>query len=276
MKSRYLLNYYLSNLQAELFLAHCSTVHDGWRDIDYTPDYSKLYFFLEGSGWVRIGDQEFYPKPGQFLLMPEGVCQSYSYIGGQGYRKFWCHFSAKVGEINLFQLIDLPFLCTPRDPATTTRLFDELVHYTNSHALNAGLLAKARLLELLSHFVSEHDQEALTLKHAAPVQRLNDILDYIHRHIHRELTIAELAAHACLHPNYFIRMFKAHMGMPPIQYIGRKKMDKAKELLAQSSYPIAEIGEMVGFRDMYHFSKQFKKITGLAPSDYRKQRLGQA
>lgn len=276
MKSQYLLNYYLSNLHVDLFLAHCSTVHDGWRDMDYTPGYSKFYFVLEGNGWVRIGDQEFYPQPGQLLLMPEGVSQSYSYIGGQPYYKFWCHFTAKVGEVNIFQLIDLPFLCTTREPALTKRLFDELVYYTNSSELNAGLLAKARLLELFSHFISQHENEALTLKNVAPVQRLNEILDYIHHNIHREISIGELAARACLHPNYFIRMFKEQMGVPPIHYIGRKKMEKAKELLAQSSYSVTEIGEMVGFRDMYHFSKQFKKIAGLAPSDYRKQRLGNA
>lgn len=273
MNSKYLLTYYLSNLHADLFLAHSSKVHTGWRDMDYTPDYSKLYYILEGDGWVRIGDQEFQPKAGQLLLMPEGVSQSYSYVGGEPYHKYWCHFNVKVGEVNLFQLIDLPYLCTPDDQEKTRELFGELVQYAASDDVCSGLLAKARLLELFSHFIRQQESDAVSLKNAAPVQRLNDILDYIHSNLSREITIGELAARACLHPNYFIRMFKEQMGVPPIQYIARKKMEKAKGLLEQSPYSIAEIGEQVGFQDMYHFSKQFKKIAGLSPSDYRKQRL---
>jgi AraC-like DNA-binding protein len=65
-------------------------------------------------------------------------------------------------------------------------------------------------------------------------------------------------------------MFKEQMGVPPIQYILRVKMEKAQELLVQTEESVSEVARQVGFQDYSHFSKQFKKLVGLAPTEYRK------
>ncbi|MDG0791511.1 AraC family ligand binding domain-containing protein [Cohnella ginsengisoli] len=103
-----LLQMYLSNLQVNVTALGFNPVWSDWRGIDYTPDYNKFYFITDGEGWLKIGDRELYPKPGQLALMPEGVRQSYSAINDKPYTKFWCHFTAKIGTINLFDLIRLP------------------------------------------------------------------------------------------------------------------------------------------------------------------------
>ncbi|WP_338554350.1 AraC family transcriptional regulator [Paenibacillus sp. KS-LC4] len=272
MNAHSLLAYYLSHMQIELFIAHHNTVSTEWRDLDFTPDYSKFYFIEHGSGWLKIGDEEYAPVPGQLILMPEGVPQSYSVIkGSDTYRKYWCHFSAKVGEINLFKLLDMPYLCTAVDQERVRTIFAELVLYANDQTVYARLLAKAKLLELFSLFVMQQGEESISLKKAAVTQRLTEILSYIQLNSGSDITIQDLAQRACLHPNYFIRMFKEQMGVPPIQYIARLKIEKAKELLADSSLSVSEVAEQTGFNDLFYFSKQFKKIAGVSPTEFRKQ-----
>jgi len=134
-------------------------------------------------------------------------------------------------------------------------------------------MAKLKLMELFSHLIKNLDPEQIRLKNIRSIVKLSEVLSYIQQHIQKEMTVSELADVACLHPNYFIRIFKEHMGIPPIQYIARKKIDKAKELLVTTSHTVNEISYLLSFHDMFHFSKQFKKIAGLTPTEFRKQKI---
>jgi len=269
MDNQALLTNYLSNLKVDLFMADYNLCGLDWRDIDYTPDYSKFYFICAGEGWLKIGDQEYYPKPGQLFLMPEGVKQSYSCISAQPFEKYWCHFSAKVGDINLFKMIELSHVCRDIDPQVIQQIFSSLTNHMKSDAVYAQLLAKSKLMELFSYFIMNTDVDDVIFRNLASVEKLTNILAYIDAHIEQNLTIHELAEMAYMHPNYFIRLFKQQIGVPPIQYITRKKIAKAKELLRSTQSTVGEIAQDLGFSDLYYFSKQFKKNVGLSPSDFR-------
>ncbi|MCL6606046.1 MAG: AraC family transcriptional regulator [Paenibacillus sp.] len=271
MDNRALLTNYLSNLKVDLFMADYNLCSTDWRDIDYTPDYSKFYFICEGEGWLKIGDQDCYPKPGQLILMPEGIKQSYSYISGDPFLKYWCHFSAKVGDINLFKILELSEVCINADPNVVKGIFSEITNYAKSDAVYAHLLAKGKLMELFSYFIMNIDLDGIIFKNLNTIEKLTKILAYIDSNIEQNISVHELAEIAFMHPNYFMRFFKQKIGVPPIQYITRKKIDKAKELLTSTPRTVSEIAEQLGFSDLFYFSKQFKKIVGLTPTDFRRQ-----
>lgn len=262
---------YMSNLNIELYTAAYNSCDLTWRDLDYTPDYSKLYYICDGDGWLKIDGQEYFPKKGQLILMPEGVQQSYSYINEHPYRKYWCHFRVTIGGVNLFNFIQTEHLCLPQHAELVTQLFEELVTLHNSNEIYAPLLAKSKLMELFAHFMMSINEESIRYKHRTSVEKLAQVLAYIEEHIEQNVTIDELAEVACMHPNYFIRIFKQQMGVPPLQYITRKKMNQAKELLLTSTCSISEIADQLGFHDMFYFSKQFKKNIGTTPTAFRKQ-----
>jgi AraC family transcriptional regulator of arabinose operon len=266
-----LLSNYLANLRIDLYMADHNRVELAWRDIDYTPDYSKFYFITDGEGWLKIGDQEHRPRPGQLILMPEGVKQSYSTISEFTYTKYWCHFSAYVGDLNLFQLVELPHIWDVADRAYVEEVMESVVTHMNSNTVHGMLLAKSKLMELIAYCVSQTEAKRIVLRNGQTIEKLSAVLDYIHLHIEKEFTVQELAEVARVHPNYLIRLFKRYLGVPPIQYITRKKMDKAKQLLTQSQDSVSAIAERIGFSDLFYFSKQFKKNTGLTPTEYRRQ-----
>ncbi|OWA34915.1 AraC family transcriptional regulator [Saccharibacillus sp. O16] len=276
MDHRMRLSNYLSNLEVELITAHHNVCAPDWSDMDYTPDYSKFYFICEGEGWLKIGDQEYYPQPGELFLMPEGTHQSYSVISDRPFEKYWCHFTAHVGGINLFKLLDLNPRCMPVQSERLAQVFGELVEYANSDTIYAKLLAKSKLMELIVCYLMSLnvEQEPVVLRTHASADRLTQVLDYIDDHFAENITVEALADRAYMHPNSFIRVFKQYAGMPPIQYVTHKKMEKAKQLLATTSHSISEVAQQLGFNDTFYFSKQFKKHAGLSPSDYRRQRLG--
>ncbi len=76
-----------------------------------------------------------------------------------------------------------------------------------------------------------------------------------------------------LNKSYFIRLFRKKMGIPPLQYFIRMKIETACYLLKDSQLSISTIAEQLHFFDEFHFSRVFKKRMGIPPSDYRRGTL---
>lgn len=157
-------------------------------------------------------------------------------------------------------MIELSHVCRDIDPHVVQEIFSSLTNHMKSDAVYAQLLAKSKLMELFSYFIMNTNVDDIIFRNLASVEKLTKILTYIDAHIERNITIHELAEIAYMHPNYFIRLFKQQIGVPPIQYITRKKITKAKELLRSTQRSVGEIAYDLGFSDLYYFSKQFKKM----------------
>lgn len=72
---------------------------------------------------------------------------------------------------------------------------------------------------------------------------------------------------------YFRKIFTKLFGVAPMHYIVIRKIEKAKELLSYDEFSITEIAASSGFKDIYHFCRAFKNITGFSPTNYRNKFL---
>lgn len=96
---------------------------------------------------------------------------------------------------------------------------------------------------------------------------------FIEEHLDREVPLEEVAEVLGLNASYFSQLFKQMTGETFVHYRISRRMEKAKRLLGNSGYRITDISYEVGYADHPHFTKTFKKFTGLSPSEYR-SRLG--
>lgn len=92
---------------------------------------------------------------------------------------------------------------------------------------------------------------------------------FINDRFSEDLTVFTLAEQFHVARNYFSRLFKKEMGEGCNEYITRKRIERAKQLLADSRLKTYEIAEQVGYHDTNYFSLAFKKNTGLSPKEYR-------
>ena len=99
---------------------------------------------------------------------------------------------------------------------------------------------------------------------------LKSALEYIEKKYTDEtLSLNDIAAVIDVSPNYFSAIFSQEMGVTFIEYVTKKRMDKAKKLLRQSDMHTAEIAMEVGYKDPHYFSFVFKKTQGCTPREYR-------
>jgi len=110
-----------------------------------------------------------------------------------------------------------------------------------------------------------------TMKQQLPAR--NQIIQeaelYMLKHFQDNLSLQVVADHVHVTPVWLSKLFKKEKQMTFIDYLTFIRMEKAKELLGDTSYRIYQIALEVGYRDRAHFAKTFKKVTGKTPKDYR-------
>lgn len=269
---RLLIKNYLSNMQVNITLAGYTKCFKDWHDIDYTPAYNKFYLIYGGEGWLRIGGRDYYPKPGQLFLMPGGVKQSYSTISDNTFLKHWCHFTASIGEMNLFDLINTPYFIDVENPAILKDLFTNLLENYSGSGMTSILKAKASIYSIIAYFLENCGVEPNRSLDTPAAEKLDIVLTFIESHLADDITVEELAKTVYLHPNYFIRFFKKHLGSSPMHYLKSVRLDRARALLVGSATPVKEIALMTGFKDLFHFSRSIKNYTGFSPSELRRSK----
>ncbi len=89
----------------------------------------------------------------------------------------------------------------------------------------------------------------------------------------RHWRVKDLARLSGLSEPHFYRRFRQVTGSSPIDWLRRERINHARRRLLQSNDPIKQVAEQVGYNDAFFFSRDFKRYTGLAPSEYRRQHV---
>lgn len=103
--------------------------------------------------------------------------------------------------------------------------------------------------------------------------RVQSVIEFMNNNLQRTISLPELAAIAYLSPSRFSHLFKAQIGVSPVEYFIRLKMEKARNLLTTSLLSIKEIMALVGCGTRSNFVSQFRRYFECAPSEYRKRSL---
>lgn len=101
-------------------------------------------------------------------------------------------------------------------------------------------------------------------------ERIFKIKNLMEEHPSRRYTIPDLAKQASMSIPHFCAEFKKNVGVSPVEYHIRIRLQLARHLLYDRNLSISEIADRVGYNDIYHFSKQFKKHYGVSPRALRK------
>jgi AraC family transcriptional regulator len=99
-------------------------------------------------------------------------------------------------------------------------------------------------------------------------EQLACVRQYIRTNLTEDIHVAQLAALVRLSPHYFSQVFRQAVGVPPHRYVLRERIREAQQLLSAGAMSLAELATHLGFSDQSHFSRAFRKVTGMTPGAY--------
>ncbi len=140
----------------------------------------------------------------------------------------------------------------------------------SSHREGAwGLAIKGNLYLLLFNLVTLYE-EKINSKNNKRIDKLKPVIKHVELHYSEPTTVAEMAALAGFSESHFMRFFKETFGVSFITYLNDYRLSMAARMLLSTEETILEISQQVGFENLSHFNRQFKKKYNKTPSQYTK------
>ena len=130
-----------------------------------------------------------------------------------------------------------------------------------------------KLQTVLERILGDGSTSSGNVQELVAPSTIRKIMDEIREHYTENITLTGLAEKYSISVSYLSELLKAHLQLSFSEYISSKRIQKAKELLADDSLSIEQIAEQTGYNDYFYFTKVFKKNTGISPSKYRKNLL---
>jgi AraC-like DNA-binding protein len=125
--------------------------------------------------------------------------------------------------------------------------------------------------QLLTHLIGLLIRLRRTRLGAAPgaLERVQRTIQHLKKHLALRFDVATLASMAGLSPSHFAALFSKLTGEAPRHYLARLRVHRAAQLLRTTNHTVKTIAQRVGYEDPLHFSRNFRRIFGQSPSEYR-------
>jgi AraC family transcriptional regulator len=163
---------------------------------------------------------------------------------------------------------------TQLDDPQICRLLTTLDAHLHDGSPAGSLFSESIALALSAHIAERYaslPQQLERHRGGLPPSRLKRVLEYINTNLSDQLQLSTLAEVADTNLYHFARAFKQTVGESPHQYVLRRRIEHAKQLLRDPQISVIEASARTGFVDQSHFSKVFRRLVGTAPTQYRKQ-----
>lgn len=229
-------------------------------------DAYLVFYTLGGAGIIEQGGQSVTLGQNQALLMD---CRAPQRYVTDPVRHHWYHLWAHVngaGADAISQAMGLPKLQPVSLPLADVKpIFETIFENMKKEGYIESLTTSLAVDRLLTSIALAPDSRGSFIEFdAVSVARR-----YMEEHYAEDLHVDDVAREAAISTSQLIRLFKRQLGTTPHSYLLRYRITQAKELLAETTLPVATIARQVGFASESNFSYRFGEMCGQSPSAYR-------
>lgn len=236
-------------------------------------EHHELILATGGNGNIVIQNKKYKAREGMIFYIPSGTLQSIEsdfknplYFISVHFSYVNVLFSNNKWDIkNRTKILPLSLMQEVKDCYEINYLFRRITDSWNEKLPSYEFVTKVLLEQLIFQIYQNEKREnhnySVTLK-------VENIIKYMRENIKNKLTLTELADRVKLSPAYLSRAFKSSTGYTVIGLFNKIKIDKAKELMIEGNKKVKDIAHEVGFNDEFYFSRIFKKVEGISPSEF--------
>ncbi len=272
--------------------------HKNYRVENHTHEFLELNLITQGQGWHELSGRRMQVERSDVFVIPSGIIHSYGCDHGLDV----LHILLRPGFLLEHQTefitlpgFDLLFTVEPAfraavgsryslhlEPSDTAQILQicNNIELEQSRApsphrdLRLSGLGLSLIAYLCRCYTEQHAE--MLAEHATTDVRaaaIHDTVQFMSEHAGDALSSADLARRARMSPSAYSRLFHRIIGVTPIDYLARLRIQRARRLLSGGNMPLTAIAIETGFYDAAHFTRTFRRLVQCTPGQYRK-RLG--
>ncbi|GGD84876.1 AraC family transcriptional regulator [Paenibacillus nasutitermitis] len=246
-----------------------------YRDRPLGCEMHILIYCAGGEGWITRGSQPSVRVTAQTLtVIPAGMPHSYGADENNPWSIYWFHLmgedaAAFFGSLNT-EAGQLRM--TLSHSVKLLDLFEQC--YDILSAKPYSMDHQVHVSQIMRYWLSFAGLMNAGAGGDRSERHIEQAIQFMQEQLESNLTLEKLAAHTRISRQHLNHLFKQSTGFAPIDYYLRMKIQRAGQLLDLTDRSMKDISLSLGFQDPYYFSRLFKKMIGLSPTEYRNKLKG--
>lgn len=275
--------------QLRMFHSVVEPFHRPYQEHRHTA--FELSLVCRGQGTYQVGSRRYPFRPGDVFLFSTNEPHCIVEVtGGEALDIMNLQFEPRFlwSAENMLYRVQYPDVFFNRNPCFSHRLSDRqdmaaqlagrlqgIQQEFAGEKTDYRLMVKLQILELLVLIRREYAQwfrEPAEPVNSACLAQMERAQDYVDRNLSEPLQLEQVAREAAMSPAYFSTLFKKLNGVTLWEYVQSRRVELAMEKLRTGGGTVAEVALECGYNSISNFNRSFKSLTGLTPSEYRKQK----
>lgn len=280
-----------------------------WEYSRYVVQNYELMFLYQGEAYITVDKDNYILYPGDFIFLrpdqifssrtnPDNPCRYYiihfkldnpidilteetaimqinDAIKGFNYHDIYDIFEMPQINFKRIYLSDMHNLGNSKD--NIFDLLEKAVSERNQLNLSSEIMMSCYLCEILimlSRLTIENLKIDFIFNHANEIPRtIHEAVYFIHENYTKQIGLKDICKYLGVSPQYLIRTFKKKLSRSPLEYINLFRISRAKDMLKYTSLTVKEITYEIGMQNPFYFSRLFRKIVDMTPTEFRKMSL---
>lgn len=226
----------------------------------------ELLYMTHGVTSITINNREIIAKRRDLVIIPSNAIHSTSSIDGLTKYHMLMIDSQYLDSLN-FDYHNAWFK-TPIQSPLIDELFENIIYnaYSGEKYWEANVMSD--VLKLLILLFNKYKSDSIPLPNTPISPIVQKAFSYVENNYKNNFSINDMASSLGVSESYFRHIFKEATKLSPKKYINYVRCKKAQELIKEKKYSLSQIAVMCGFMDLAHFSKTFKKLMNVPPSQF--------
>jgi len=238
-------------------------------------DCYEIIFFLSGHISYFIKDEMYTIAKYDLIFIPPFDLHKLTHTYGKYYERIVVNFKKTIfsdtfinsGVLNFFMSNIHKVSITDND---IKNIFTSLSYEKKINDIFSDMRIKLLLEELLILLNRETKQNTSKPEGDIKDEKALSIISYINENYMENITIQLLSSKFYISKSYLVHLFKYKTGFTIMEYLNKKRISVAQQMLSTKEYNIRDVGGLVGYNNLTSFSRTFKQIAGISPMQYKK------